>query len=319
MKKTASINRIVTVALNPAIDRVLEVSHLTIGAHQHARLLNRTAAGKAVNVARGLSLLDVPCVLTGLVGQAEQDFFTHDLQDTKVQVRMMPVAGRTRENITLVDPVSRTETHLRDRGFQITPNELASIKRILGELAAAGTLFIFSGSLPPGISPTDQQEMLRICRSAGSLVAADASGPALPAAIAAGPWLIKPNRLELEELLGRSLPSRDDLLTAGHELAKTIPLVLVSAGEQGAYLFAGDEAWHGQCTVPAERMVSTVGCGDALLTGFAAGLYKNQGLTESLQTALAAAAATATNQAATFTRQAFDEFLPTAKAVSLTA
>lgn len=308
--QTLSLDRIVAVALNPAIDRILEVPRLTIGAHQQIRLLGRSAAGKAVNVARALSVLEVPAVLTGLVGREEQGAFSRDLQGTQVEMRMLPVAGQTRENITLVDPATKTETHLRDRGFDVSADELAAMKAELRALAGPGTAFVFSGSLPPGITPADQAEMVRICRSGGGEVAVDASGPALAAAVEAGPWLIKPNRQELEELLGRTLAGRAGLLAAGRQLARTIPLVLVSCGAEGAYLFTSDEVLHGWCEVPAEQLVSTVGCGDALLTGFVAGVYKNMALPESLRLGLAAATATATNLAASFERERFDQFLP---------
>lgn len=305
-----TIRRIIAVALNPAIDRVLEVPRLTIGAHQHAQLLMRSAAGKAVNVARALSVLAVPADLTGLVGRQDHDFFARDLQDTQVRMRMLTVAGNTRENITLVDPTTHTETHLRDRGFEVSADERAAMKAELAKMAGPDTLLVFSGSLPPGITPADQAEMVTICQSSGGKVAVDASGPALAAAVEAGAWLIKPNHQELEELLGRTLAAREDMLAAGRDLARTIPLVLVSSGEEGAYLFTSQGTWHSWCKVSPERIVSTVGCGDALLTGFVAGMYRNMALAESLRLGVAAAAATATNLAASFAREGFEEFLP---------
>ncbi len=305
------------VALNPAIDRVLEVPSLTIGAHQHARLISRSAAGKGVNVARCLSQLDVPSVLTGLVGQEDLPFFTRSLTGTSVQMRMAPVAGRTRENITLVDPIAHTETHLRDRGFEVLPTELDAVRRQLDELAGPGTLFVFSGSLPPGIQPADQAQMVRQCRQAGSRVAIDASGPALAASVEADPWLIKPNHLELEELLGRKLADTDDAIKSARQLTRSVEVVLASFGSEGACAFSSQAAWHGRCAVPDDRLISTVGCGDALLAGFIAGIYRRLPIEESLRWATAAAAATATSQTATFTRQQFDEFLPDAETMPL--
>jgi len=168
---------------------------------------------------------------------------------------------------------------------------------------------VFSGSLPPGVSPARQAEMIGLCRSAGSEAAVDGSGPALAAAVRAEPWLIKPNRHEFEELLGRALTGTEDLLEAGRRMARSIPLVLVSCGAEGAYLFASGEAWHGRCEVPAQRIVSTVGCGDTLLAGFLAGCYRNVSITESLRLAVAAAGATAMNLSATFTREQFEEMM----------
>ena len=294
------INRIVAVALNPAIDRVLEVPGLAIGAHQVARLLARDSAGKGVNVAKGLSLLGVPCVLTGLIGQGEFDFFADGAARVGVRMAMVRVPGQTRENITLVDPLARRETHIRDQGFTVTGLQLDALRASLAELAGDGTVFAFSGSLPPGIGAGEFADLLDACRKGGARLAVDASGIGLSVAAGARPWLIKPNREELEELLGRKLHGDEELLTAGRELAQRVETVLVSCGEQGAYLFAGTQAWHGTCQVPPGQLASTVGCGDALLSGFLAGCYKNLAMPEALRLAVAAAAATAVSVTALF-------------------
>lgn len=305
----SAIRQIVLVAMNPAIDRVMAVRGLALGAHQHATLLGRHAAGKAVNVARGLSVLDVPAVLAGLLGHEEQEFFRRDLLDTQVDMRMVLVAGRTRENITLVDPLAQTETHLRERGFDVQPNELAAVKRQLAQLAGPNTLFVFSGSLPVGLAPNVQAEMVQICRKCGSKVAVDGSGPPLQAAVEAGPWLLKPNRAEFEELLGRLLPDEASLVAAGAEMARSVDLVLVTCGADGAYLFTSNGIWRGRCDLATDQCISTVGCGDGLLTGFIAGLYRGLLPEAALAMGLAAATATATNQSAAFTLAAYETFL----------
>jgi fructose-1-phosphate kinase PfkB-like protein len=155
-----------------------------------------------VNVAKALSLLGVPCILTGLVGQGEFDFFASGAARLDVEMAMVRVAGQTRENITLVDPLSRRETHVRDQGFAVTSEELDRMRAKLAELAGDGTVFVFSGSLPRGIGAGEFADLLGVCRKAGGRLAVDASGAGLSAAAELQPWLIKPNREELEDLLG---------------------------------------------------------------------------------------------------------------------
>ncbi len=314
---TTAPDRIIAVALNPAIDRVIEVPNLAIGAHQVARLLSRDPAGKAVNLAKGLALLEVPSVLTGLVGAAESDYYARDAAAYGVPMQMLPVAGHTRENITLIDPAGRTETHLRDRGFVVQPGELAALRRGLAGMAGPDATFVFSGSLPEGIAPAEFADLLAICRQGGARLAVDVSGPALAVAVEADPWLIKPNRQELQDLLGRRLPATGDLLAAGADLARRVDQVLVSCGPDGAYLFSAGAAWHGRCDVAADRIASTVGCGDALLAGFLAGLHKGLDLPGALRLALAAAAATAMSPTALFDRKAMDAMRPRAEATAL--
>src|SRR5207247_5139245 len=73
------------------------------------------------------------------------------------------------------------------------------------------------GSLPQG-APGDFYARLAALGSPHRRVAIDASGPSLRAAAAAGVALIKPNRAELEELVGRALGTVGDVVAAAREL-----------------------------------------------------------------------------------------------------
>jgi 1-phosphofructokinase len=94
----------------------------------------------------------------------------------------------------------------------------------------------------------------------------DASGPALRHAIAAAPEVIKPNRDELVELVGRPLVTREDVVRAARDLqASGISLVVVSLGAEGAVLCDAERALF--ATPPRVDVATTVGAGDALLAG----------------------------------------------------
>jgi len=302
--------QIIAVALNPAIDRVLEVPNFKVGAHQSARTIARYPAGKAVNVARVLGLLDVPCTLTGLIGQGEVDYFESELAGSKVQMQLLVLPGSTRENVTIVDPAAHVETHLRDVGFEVAERDITRLKKKLLLLAGEGRLFVFSGSLPQGIAPADLADMVALCKNAGARVAVDASGAALAAAVEVRPWLIKPNQQELQALTGNDTATAEQIVQAATKLTDLVETVLVSCGAEGGYLFADKTCLYGKCSLEPERIANTVGCGDSLLAGFLAGLYKGQPLPEAYRLALAVAAATATHlEAAKFTPQEIEEFL----------
>ena len=61
---------IITVTLNPTIDRIIEVPGFMLGGHQHGRLRIREPAGKAVNVSRALSELGITSSAVGWVGSS---------------------------------------------------------------------------------------------------------------------------------------------------------------------------------------------------------------------------------------------------------
>lgn len=309
--------KVIVVALNPSIDRGLEVPNLVLGAHQTARLLFRRPAGKPVNLAHTLGALGkIPTVIIGFIGRGEQDDFEHHLTEAGVECQFLPVAGRTRENITLVDPVRRMETHLRDRGFDVSSAEVSALKRRLADACSAEAIVVFNGSLPPGLAVGDFVELVGICRRGGARVAIDVGGPALRACRSVGVWLIKPNAEELSEMLETRLETAEDIVRAGPILRQGVETALVSAGAKGAFLFSPAGDFQGYVPLDPADVRNTVGCGDALLAGFLiatiAGKSAPDALGYALATATAAAVAVTPGE---LDRSAVERFLPLVRIV----
>lgn len=261
---------IVAVALNPALDRTLQVPGLEIGSHLRGRLLSVHPAGKAVNVARLLGALGTPCILTGFVGEGDRDRFKRSFDKTPVRVEMFEARGTTRENITLVDPERGLETHVRDVGFPVAPEDLERMARKLTILAGKGAYVLFAGSLPPGMDADAFAGLLEISGAKGAYVAVDSSGPGLEAVRQAkNLWLVKPNRAELAEIAGRDAAEDEgDLRATAESLGGRIEQVAVTLGPDGAYLFCRQGAWRARPRIAPEAVMATVGSGDAFLAGF---------------------------------------------------
>jgi len=199
---------VITVTLNPTIDRLIEVDHFTVGAHQAGKDVMRTAGGKGVNVSRVLAAMGVRNFATGFLGEDNRGEFDALFQDPLIQDEFFNLPGRTRENVTIVDRHSGIETHIRAAGLAVPAEQLARLTKKLRLLAADGSMLVFSGSLPPGIAPRQFVELVTSCQAAGALVAVDTSGDAL-AELAGRPlWIVKPNAVELPLLAGRELPAR---------------------------------------------------------------------------------------------------------------
>ena len=233
----------------------------------------------------------------GWMGRDAVDFFESVARQHDVTPRFIPIDLPTRENITILDPKRRIETHIRDIGPTVTEADLDRLRHDLSILAHPGAVMVFSGSTPPGISPEQFGEIVDLCMGRGARVAIDTSRQALCAAAQRPVWLIKPNLLELTELAGRELRGEAAILDAARELNTCIPLVIVTLGEQGAYCLAEGKALYGRATLPAERIHSTVGCGDAFMAGFLAGiLAPGSNLETAFRKALAVAAASAMSE-----------------------
>jgi 1-phosphofructokinase len=272
---------IVTLTLNPSLDRAIEVESLERGAVIRAASAHLDPGGKGVNVSRALlgngigSTAVVPC------GGDEGEQLVRLLRAEGVRVHAVPIAGPTRSNITIAEP-DGTVTKINEPGARLHPEELDALAAAVLEAAGPGDWAVVCGSLPPGV-PVDVYA--RLCRrldAAGIRVAVDSSGPALVAAVAAGPALVKPNREELAEAAGRPIASLGDAVDAAKELrALGAGEVLASLGADGAVLVEADGVTVGEAPVASRR--SSVGAGDALLAGFlAAGGLGAEALAEAL-------------------------------------
>lgn len=294
---------IFTVGFNPAVDRIMECPDFHIGGHQMATQVGLLAAGKAANVSRALALLGSDSIATGFIGTGELELFHEQLMGMgpgRVLCRFVEVAGQTRENITIIDPKRRLETHLRDRGFNVTPAEMGVLEKKLQHDVKAGDVVVFSGSLCGGVSYEAFAHLIDDCTAAGAKVAVDTSGESLNVAREHRLWLLKPNLDELRVLACRDVPNaatavRDAAIT----LLPFVQHVLVSRGMAGAVLVSGDgkaggegRAWSGR-VVRREPAIRTVGCGDHLLAGFVAEMLAGREPQVALRTGLAVATARA--------------------------
>ncbi|MCC7407628.1 MAG: hypothetical protein IT442_06125 [Phycisphaeraceae bacterium] len=323
---------IITVNLNTAIDRVLEVPGLALGAHLAGRRLSRYPAGKGINVTRALATLGRASVATGFVGEGELQAFEEFLDETshrKAVCQLLSVRGRTRENITLIDPEAHTDIHVREEGYEVTRRDLVRMRSKIGLLARPGTLVIFSGSIPQGMTAEDMRPLIHAASVGGAALALDLGGELarqtieeLTAPASASPpqgsWLIKPNAQELVEMLG--VPATNDrhkLLDLVRGLLDRVTWVALTLGAEGAMLISRQGAWSGRLPIPAEAggtALHTVGCGDSMLAGLVDAAADGSEPADMLRHGLACATAnTLVPGAATFDPDQVRKFEPLAQ------
>ncbi|MBG0816647.1 1-phosphofructokinase [Planomonospora sp. ID82291] len=278
---------IVTLTLNPSLDRTIDVGTLTRGAVIRATDTHLDPGGKGVNVSRALLANDVRSCAVVPYGGDEGRRLVSLLSAEGIDMVTVPVAGPTRSNVTLAEP-DGTVTKINEPGTALSSAELDALAEAVLGAADSADWVVASGSLPPEVPVDIYARLCRRFTRAGILVAVDTSGPALLPALAAGPALVKPNREELAEATGRAITTLGDAIEAASVLrARGAETVLASLGADGAVLLQGDQIWYGEGPVAEPR--STVGAGDAMLAGFlAAGARGEAALVEALAWATAA-------------------------------
>jgi 1-phosphofructokinase family hexose kinase len=263
---------IICVSANPALDRRLRVPSVTLGQVNRAQSVQVLAGGKAAHVAVAARALRAKAVWIGFLGGAAGDQIVEELQGLDVDVVPIRTATATRSNLEILEDSGRI-TEVLEPGCVPEKAECEEMLRVLGEGLREkwkGAGVVISGSLPPGTNPEFYPALIAAAHAAGSKVLLDTSGDALSSGLEARPDFVKPNRKEVENLLGKRVAERQSVLDAARELIhRGAQSVAITLGAEGVVWVESKDGPAWIARPPRLKAVSTVGCGDATLAGFA--------------------------------------------------
>ncbi len=259
---------IVTVTMNPAIDKTVDIDKLQHGGLNRIQKVEYDAGGKGINVSKTIQELGGTSVATGFLGGNAGRTIESVLNEKGIQNDFITVDGETRTNTKVFEQTGEV-TELNEPGPMISDGQIGQLMEKLEGYANAQTLFILAGSIPNGVDKGIYGEITRRVHAHGAKVLLDADGELFRNALDAGPDMIKPNRVELEEYAGFDYrASVEELLETAKSLkGKGIGTVAVSMGKSGA-MFVRD-GYEVKCPALTVRAHSTVGAGDAMVAALA--------------------------------------------------
>ncbi|RKK04907.1 1-phosphofructokinase family hexose kinase [Pseudoroseomonas wenyumeiae] len=289
MPPDAAMPHIATVTLSPALDLTIRLPRLQPGEVNRTGPAELRPAGKGINVAVMLAVLGEPSLAAALLGEGDIPAFEAFLRPLGIASEFVPLPGRCRINVKLVETEAGQVTDINPGGPQASEEALRQLGARLA--ARAPDIVVLAGSLPPGLPVDAWAALMRVLSADGRKLLLDTSGPALEAALPAGPALLKPNRAELSALLGRPLPDRAALIEGARALRRQgVERVVVSDGGAGALFVLPDATLWARPSKVA--LTTTVGAGDAMVAGLTAALARglDAEATARLATGCAAAA-----------------------------
>ena len=107
---------IITVTLNPALDKTLEVPNFTPGRRHRTVDQMTMPGGKGVNVARAIKRLGQPVIATGLAGGATGTRIVEALNDEAILNAFVRIREESRTNTAVLDPTTGLHTEINERG-----------------------------------------------------------------------------------------------------------------------------------------------------------------------------------------------------------
>jgi 1-phosphofructokinase family hexose kinase len=283
---------IITVTLNAAMDKTLEVPSFTPGRRHRTVDQTTMPGGKGVNIARAIKRLGQPVIATGFAGGPTGSRIVEALNDESILNDFVRISDESRTNTAVLDPTTGLQTEINERGPAVSVQELELFREKLLYLAQGASICVFAGSLPRGVETDIYFSLIREVRRLGVTTMIDTDGEPLRLSMRAEPDIVSPNELEAEELVGHEFNDAADRAQAVVEMTRLgahEAIMTVSDGCYARIFEAGSPALY-RVRIAEQEARSAVGSGDAFLAGYVCARYSDRDPAECLRFGVACGA-----------------------------
>jgi 1-phosphofructokinase family hexose kinase len=282
---------IITLTVNPAIDRIISVDRLAFEDRAYINSSRESAGGRGINAS---------CVIHSFGGDTTAVFTSGGTSGKRLEelqngcgyrILVVPIEKDIRTNFTVTDRHGLT-VNLNEAGPELSKAEVARLDKVVrGTLDGAAWLML-CGSTPPGVPPSFYAKLIAAARQKKVKTLLHTGGDALRHGIEAKPTVVTPNQQEAERLLGRTLLTRTHYLDAAARIRamgpESVVLSLGSRGAVGAFAEGLVEALP-----PRIDSVCPIGSGDALTAAYTWAATRKSKPEDSLRWGVAAGTASA--------------------------
>ncbi|WP_026883245.1 1-phosphofructokinase [Clostridium akagii] len=255
---------VITVTLNPAMDKTLTIDNFTIGDVNRVIGLRYDIGGKGINVSKVLKNFGVESICTGFLGGILKNGFELELRKREIKNSFINISQETRTNTKIVDQLNGTFTDVNEPGPNISEIEMDEFLIKFKSLCQDDDIVVLSGGVGPSIEKDIYRKLIKIAKGKGAFVILDADGELLKEGIKENPDVIKPNDHELELLLNKTIDTEEKMILEAKKIIDGgVGSVLISMGHKGAmYITKNNSLYCNGLKVPVK---STVGAGDSMV------------------------------------------------------
>ena len=264
---------IYTITFNPALDYISKVDNFEIGKINRTKEEKILPGGKGLNVSTVLKNLGFHSTALGFIAGFTGKELKTEIEKYGIQTDFIEVKeGITRINVKISSDV---ETALNGNGPIITE---ADIEKLLEQISKFNNedIVILAGNIPKGIKNNIYEIICSKLEKNGVTFVVDSTKELLINVLKYKPFLIKPNKEELEETFKEKIETKEEIIVHAKKLQQIgAQNVLISLGGEGAILVT-TEGKEYYSKAPKGKVLNTVGAGDSMVAGFIAG-YEQSG------------------------------------------
>ncbi len=257
---------ILTLTLNPAVDRTVLVDRLVFEDRAYIQSRSHSAGGRGINASRVLQSFGAKTLAIVISGGKIGEQFERLLSHEHFPAEVVCVKEEIRTNFTIVDKHGLA-IKLNELGPKLTNAELAMVEKAVATHLGKAQWLMLCGSIPLAVSPDFYCKLIEMARKRGVHTLLDTDGDALVQGVEAGPTVVTPNQQEAERLLNRALITRAHFREAAARIHAMGPeSVLVSLGSRGVVATDGKRTI--EAVPPRIDALSPIGAGDAMAAAY---------------------------------------------------
>ena len=283
---------IVTLTVNPALDRTISVDRLAFEDRAYIDSRHESAGGRGINAACVIHSFGGKALAIFPSGGSNGKFIEELLVGYGYPTLAVPIGHEIRTNLTITDRQGLTVS-LNERGPQLEKAEVDHIEKAVHKSLDGASWLMLCGSLPPGVPANFYARLISMARRKKVKTLLDTDGDALREGIEAAPTVVSPNQHEAERLLNRALVTRNHFLEAVARIRAMGPeMVALSLGSRGA--MGAVEGAIVEALPPRVEVLCPIGAGDALAAALVWSMDRTSDFTNALRWGVAAGTASAT-------------------------
>lgn len=259
---------ILTVTINPLLERRLFFQNVSLGKSQRAFKEIFYAGGKGINVSRQLNFLGMKNHAFTFLGGNNGKILRHCLQNDSIDFSVVSTKSETRIADLIVETESKRVTTFFGLNSTITKQEVDDFKNKLEKMIQNCSCVVFAGSSP--CEETDEifSHGINLANEFDKISILDTYGKHLEKSLSTKPTIIHNNKNEIENSLNIDLSIEENKIKFLHDLNKQgIKWVFLTDGENPIYASKYDFIY--KVEFPKIEVFDSTGSGDAFTAGVA--------------------------------------------------
>jgi len=267
---------IITLTMSPCLDISVEIDRLVPDAKMRCRNLRQEPGGGGINASRAIAILGGSTRAVFPAGGSNGALIEELLGSQGVRSNPIRIGRQTRESFAIQVIEEGRQYRFTLPGPELDDQVYDACLRVITGFDPPPAFVVASGGLPTGAPQDFYAELTGILQAKGIKVIIDTWGAPLKHTFKQTPYLIKPNRRELEWICDCSLKDATVQQDVCRELVDSgaCEILVLTLGKDGALLTTRQDQFRlGGIKVHEQ---SSIGAGDSFMGAMALALQQDR-------------------------------------------